>query len=159
MIQRKKPRTAKIAIFAVAHATYWGQFEGLLDNIMGFHGDLIKKVEKNDVEVIDFGMIDSSEKAYAAVPEILAANVDVLFCNMVTYATSSVFAPIMKEVNKPMVLIALQPRMAMDYTIASTPEPSCSLPPELFPRSFHPPGPPSFRSEEWRYTAGRPGRR
>ena len=120
MIQRKKPRTAKIGIFAVAHATYWGQCEGLYENIMGFHKDLVEKVEKNEVEVVDFGMIDSSEKAYNAVPEILAANVDVLFCNMATYATSSVFAPIIREVNKPVVLIALQPRMAMDYTKAST---------------------------------------
>ena len=84
---------------------------------MGYHRDLCGLVEENEVEVIDFGMIDSSEKAYAAVPQILAAGVDVLFCNMVTYATSSVFAPIMREVDKPMVLIALQPRAAMDYTI------------------------------------------
>ena len=120
MINRKNKRTARIGVFAVAHATYWAQFDGLLDNIMGYHNDFCKMTEKNDVEVIDFGMIDSSEKAYEAVPKILAANVDVLFCNMVTYATSSVFAPIIREVNKPMVLIALQPRAALDYTKAST---------------------------------------
>ncbi len=120
MIERKNKRTARIGIFAVAHATYWGQFEGLYDSIMGFHSDFCHMTEKNDVEVIDFGMIDDSEKAYEAVPKILAANVDVLFCNMVTYATSSVFAPIIKEVNKPMVLVALQPRAALDYTKAST---------------------------------------
>ena len=120
MIERKKQRTAKIGIFAVAHATYWGQFEGLYDNIMGYHKEFCDMVEKNGVEVIDFGMIDNSEKAYAAIPEILAAGVDVLFCNMVTYATSSVFAPIIKEIDKPMVLIALQPRAALDYTKAST---------------------------------------
>ncbi len=120
MIERKKQRTAKIGIFAVAHATYWDQFEGLYDNIMGYHKDLCDLVAQNEVEVIDFGMIDSSEKTYAAVPEILSAGVDVLFCNMVTYATSSVFAPIIKEVNKPMVLVALQPRAALDYTKANT---------------------------------------
>ena len=120
MIERKNKRTARIGVFAVAHATYWDQFEGLYDNIMSYHAELLKKTEANEVEVIDFGMIDSSEKAYAAVPEILAANVDVLFCNMVTYATSSVFAPIMRDVNKPMVLVALQPRKAMDYTRANT---------------------------------------
>lgn len=120
MIQRKNKRTARIGVFAVAHATYWDQFDGLLDNIMGYHNDFCQMTKSNDVEVIDFGMIDSSEKAYDAVPKILAANVDVLFCNMVTYATSSVFAPIIKEVNKPMVLIALQPRAALDYTKAST---------------------------------------
>lgn len=120
MIERKKKRTARIGIFAVAHAVYWQQFEGLEANIMGYHKEFCDMVTSQDVEVIDFGMIDSSEKAYAAVPKILAANVDVLFCNMVTYATSSVFAPIVKEVNKPMVLVALQPRAALDYTKAST---------------------------------------
>lgn len=120
MIERKKKRTAKIGIFAVAHATYWGQFEGLQENIMGYHKDFCKMVEKQEVEVVDFGMVDSSEKAYAAVEKIQAANVDVLFCNMVTYATSSVFAPIIREVNKPMVLVALQPKEALDYTKAST---------------------------------------
>ena len=120
MIQRKNKRTAKIGIFAVAHATYWDQFEGLENNIMGFHSELCELVKENEVEIVDFGMIDSSEKAYDAVPKILAANVDVLFCNMVTYATSSVFAPIIKEVNKPMVLVALQPRAALDYSQANT---------------------------------------
>ena len=116
----KEKRTARIGIFAVVHATYWDQFDGLIDNIMGYHKDFCEMTKAYDVEIVDFGMIDSSEKAYAAVPQILAANVDVLFCNMVTYVTSSVFAHIIKEVNKPMVLIALQPRAALDYTKAST---------------------------------------
>ncbi len=120
MIERKKKRTARIGIFAVAHPVYWEQFAGLEENIMGYHRDLCDMVEKQDVEVVDFGMVDSSEKAYDAVDRILAAKVDVLFCNMVTYATSSVFAPIIKEVNKPMVLVALQPRMGLDYTQANT---------------------------------------
>lgn len=120
MIERKNKRKAKIGVFAVAHATYWAQFEGLYENIMGYHKDFCDMVKSNDVEVIDFGMMDSSEKAYAAVPEILSANVDILFCNMVTYATSSVFAPIIREVDKPMVLTALQPKAALDYTKANT---------------------------------------
>jgi len=120
MISRKKQRTARIGIFAVAHNTYFGQFDGLEENLLNYHDKLCSMVKTNDVEVIDFGMIDSSEKAYDAVPKILAANVDVLFCNMITYATSSVFAPIIKEVNRPMVLVALQPRAALDYTKANT---------------------------------------
>ena len=120
MITRKKARTAKIGVFAVAHATYWAQFDGLESNIMGFHKDFVKSVEKNAVETVDFGMVDSSEKAYETVKKILAADVDILFCNMVTYATSSVFAPIIKEVDKPVILTALQPLSALDYTKANT---------------------------------------
>ena len=120
MITRKKKREARVGIFAVAHATYWAQFDGLEKNIMGFHSDFVKSVEKNGVEVVDFGMIDSSEKAYEAVNKIKGSGVDVLFCNMVTYATSSVFAPILREVDLPMVLVALQPREALDYAGANT---------------------------------------
>ena len=69
MIERKHKRTARIGIFAVAHAVYWEQFEGLYDNIMKYHQDLVDKVETNDVEVIDFGMVDSSMKAYETVKQ------------------------------------------------------------------------------------------
>ncbi len=120
MITRKKPRCARIGLFAVAHATYWDQFEGLLDNLMGYHSDLNTLISDNDVEVIDFGMIDSSEKAYEAVKKIKAADLDLLMCNMITYATSSVFAPILRDSGLPMVLVALQPLDRMDYSKANT---------------------------------------
>ena len=120
MINRKNKRTAKIGLLAVAHATYWAQFDGLYENIMGYHKDFKEMTEKNDVEIIDFGMIDNSEKAYDAVKKIKASDVDILMCNMVTYATSSVFAPIIRDANVPMVLIALQPLEKLDYTKANT---------------------------------------
>ena len=72
------------------------------------------------VEIVGFGMVDTSEKAYATAEKIQVANVDLIFCNMITYATSSVFAPIIREVNRPMVLVALQPLSALDYTKANT---------------------------------------
>lgn len=59
MIERKNKRTARIGIFAVAHATYWAQFEGLYENIIGYHAEFCRQVAENDVEVIDFGMVDS----------------------------------------------------------------------------------------------------
>ena len=53
MIDRKKKRTAKVGIFAVAHATYWAQFDGLLDNILGYHHDFEEMVKAKDVDVVD----------------------------------------------------------------------------------------------------------
>ena len=120
MIERKHKRTARIGIFAVAHAVYWEQFAGLYDNIMKYHHDLVDKVDANDVEVIDFGMVDSSMKAYETVKKIKAASLDLLMCNMVTYATSSVFAPIVRDSYVPMILVALQPLRRLDYSKAST---------------------------------------
>jgi len=120
MIERLKKRNAKIGIFAVAHGTYWAQFPGLQETLTGFHGEFCDKVKQNDVEMVDFGIIDTSEKAYDAVGKMKSAGLDLLFCNMITYATSSVFAPIIREMEIPMVMVALQPRRAMDYTQANT---------------------------------------
>ena len=120
MIERKNPLIGRVGIFAVAHAVYWDQFPGLFDNMQKYHHDLCEKVRGMGVEVVDFGFVDSSEKAYEAITPMRAANVDVLFCNMITYATSSVYAPIVKALDVPMVLVALQPRRAMDYTRACT---------------------------------------
>ena len=120
MIERKTKRTARVGLFGVAHGVYWEQFPGLLESLMCMHQQMKTKLQNNDVEVIDFGMVDTSEKGYQTAVAVKAANVDVLFCNMLTYATSSVFAPILQENNAPMVLLALQPRKAMDYTQANT---------------------------------------
>ena len=120
MIERKKQRSAKIGIFAVAHHTYFQQFEGLYENLCGYHKVFCDMVEESGVEIVDLGIIDSNEKAFAAAETLRAASVDLIFCNMITYATSSVFAPIIQEVNRPMVLAALQPRAALDYTKANT---------------------------------------
>lgn len=120
MIKRINEEYAKIGIFAVAHGVYWEQFPGLFDNICRYHQDFVSLVRTHPVEVIDFGIIDSSEKACEKLPEIIAANTDLVICNMTTYATSSVFAPIIREINSPLILTALQPRSGLDYESAST---------------------------------------
>ncbi|MGN0180018.1 MAG: arabinose isomerase [Monoglobaceae bacterium] len=120
MIQRKNKRTAKIGIFAVVHEIYFEQFEGLREKLYGYHKDLIETVKANGVEVIDFGFSGNNSQAYELAAEINKQNVDLLICNMITYATSSVFAPIILGCDVPMILTALQPRSKLDYSKAST---------------------------------------
>ncbi len=120
MVDRLKKRTARIGVFGVAHPTYWDQFEGLQNRLMEYHEDFKALLSPQDVEIVDFGMIDESEKAYQALQDMKSSRLDLLFCNMLTYATSSVFAPIIRDVNLPMVLVALQPRRKMDYDHANT---------------------------------------
>jgi L-arabinose isomerase len=86
---------------------------------MGYHREF-KNLLPSDIELLDYGMVDTSEKAYAILNRMRADNLDIIFCNMLTYATSSTFAPIIRDIGIPVVLAALQPRAAMDYTIAST---------------------------------------
>lgn len=120
MIQRLKKRTANAGLFAVGHDTYWHQFEGLMDNLMGYHAVVKGMLEGNDIVVKDYGMVDTSIAGYQVLEKMKKDNLDVIFCDMVTYATSSTFAPIIRNMDVPVILIALQPLEAMDYSKAST---------------------------------------
>lgn len=120
MITRRKKRTARIGVYAIGHETYWGQFEGLLERLMEYHEDFKTMVAQNDVEIVDFGMVDTSEGAYAALTKMQGAGLDLLFCNMVTYGISSTFAPIIRDLNVPVVLVALQPLASMGYKDANS---------------------------------------
>lgn len=116
-VDKERPR---IGFFGVGYAKYWTQFEGLLEELMDKHARIQQKLAGQDAHFFDFGMIDEPSKAYAVVREMQAANLDLLFCNMLTYATSGTFAVIIRTLNIPVVLCALQPNPAMDYSRAST---------------------------------------
>jgi L-arabinose isomerase len=119
-ISRRKPLAANVGVFGVGHHTYWGQFDGLLDEMHRKLDVFIGKVEALGVDVENFGMIDDAASAYAALPKLKAAPLDLVFCDMLTYATSSTFGILIRELDVPVVLVALQPRPALDYTQAST---------------------------------------
>lgn len=81
---------------------------------------MIESVKVNGVEVVDFGFSGNNSQAYELAAEIKKQDVDLLICNMITYATSSVFAPIILGCDVPMILTALQPRSKLDYSKANT---------------------------------------
>ena len=120
IVPRRKPLTAEIAVISVGLNTYWKQFPGLLDEMKRKTGVLLEKLGRHQVHVTDFGMIDNAVKAYETLPAVKAADPDVLLVDMVTYATSVTFAPILREMNCPVVLVALQPLSAMDYANGTT---------------------------------------
>lgn len=119
-IKRRRPLMANVGVFGVGLATYWHQFDGLLDIMNKKQEKFIKKLENYEVKVFDFGLVDSSEKAYDVIPLIQGNSIDLLFIDMLTYATSETFAPIVKALDIPIVLVALQAIKAMDYSKGST---------------------------------------
>ena len=119
-IERIKPLTARVGVLGVGHHTYWPQFDGLLDEIRDKQKVFEEKIGQHGVEVISLGMSDCAETAYELIPQIKAANLDLLFIDMLTYATSSSIASVFREIDLPMAMVALQPLEAMDYQHAST---------------------------------------
>lgn len=119
-IARRKPLAARIGVFGVGFHAYWPQFDGLLDELLAKLDVFISKLAVHGVEVVNFGMVDDAESAYAVLPRLKAADLDLVFCDMLTYATSASFAAIARGLDVPLVLVALQPRPALDYSRAST---------------------------------------
>ena len=120
IIERRKKLTARVGVFGVGHYTYWSQFEGLLDEMHRKQDIFVNKLKKFGVTVTDFGLIDDARGAYTLLPKLKASTLDLVFCDRVTYATSSTFGILIRELDVPVVLVALQPLKALDYSGAST---------------------------------------
>jgi len=80
----------------------------------------VNKVRAHGDQVIDFGMADDARSAYSLRDQLKAASLDLIFCDMLTYSTSASFGVIVRDLDVPIVLVALQPMKALDYSHAST---------------------------------------
>ena len=70
MIERKRPRTARIAFFSVVHEIYFEQFEGLYESLSRYHRETAALVAENGVEVIDYGIVGSNAAAFEVAARI-----------------------------------------------------------------------------------------
>ena len=119
-VKRRKKRTANIGIFGVGFHKYWPQFDGLLDELKQKLNIFTERVKTHQVNVTSFGIADDAASAYEMLPKLKAADLDLVFCHMLTYATSASFGAIAHGLDVPIVLVALQPLKALDYSKAST---------------------------------------
>lgn len=118
-IPRRKPLAANVGVVSVGLDTYWTQCPGLLDDLKKKEDVFVRKLAAHQVTVTRFGMSDNPQAAAARVPAMKAADLDLLFVDMVTYATSSTYAAFLRELNVPVVLVALQPDARLDYEHAN----------------------------------------
>ncbi len=118
-VERRKPLTANVGVVSVGLDTYWKQCPGLYEDMLKKAAVFEKRVESHQAKVTSFGISDNPEKAASLIPAMKAADLDLLFVDMVTYATSSTFAPFVRELKCPIVLVALQPDSRLDYEHAT----------------------------------------
>ena len=143
-VERRKPLTANIGVVSVGLDTYWKQCPGLYDDMVKKEdafvrmlggpqssaatdaqervppgGRAVSTKPPNGLNIHRFGISDNPQKAASFIPAMKAADLDLLFVDMVTYATSSTFAPFVRELKCPIVLVALQPDARLDYEHAT----------------------------------------
>ncbi|MEO0452503.1 MAG: L-fucose/L-arabinose isomerase family protein [Verrucomicrobiota bacterium] len=105
----------KAGLFSIGLDTYWDQFPGLKENLLGHHNQIAERIGAMSVDVVDAGLIDTVEGARAAATQFKAADVEVLFLFVSTYALSSTVLPVVQKVKVPVVVLNLQPVAQLDY--------------------------------------------
>ena len=105
----------KVGLFGIGLDTYWPQFPGLRDRLIGFTAQVARQLESSSVRVINLGLIDTPEKSFAAGHEFRKADVDIIFLYVTTYALSSTVLPAVRRAKVPVIILNLSPAPAIDY--------------------------------------------
>ena len=106
---------ATIGLFGVGLDTYWPQFEGLRERLVGYQGYIAERLAALGARVVDAGLVDNPEKSAAAAERFLCADVDLIFLYVSTYALSHTVLPVAQRAKAPVVVLNLQPVSAIDY--------------------------------------------
>jgi L-arabinose isomerase len=105
----------QVGLFGIGLDTYWPQFPGLRDRLIGFTAQVARQLERSNVRVINLGLIDTPEKSFSAGHEFRKADVDLIFLNVTTYALSSTILPAVRRAKVPVIILNLSPAAAIDY--------------------------------------------
>ncbi|MDD3333440.1 MAG: L-fucose/L-arabinose isomerase family protein [Proteiniphilum sp.] len=108
----------KIGLIGVGLNTYWGQFDGLLERLTGYQKKIKDRMASSveEVEVVDAGMVDNTDKSHEAVLLFKKEDVELLFIFVSTYALSSTLIPIVNGLKAPIILLNLSPLPSIDYS-------------------------------------------
>jgi L-arabinose isomerase len=111
---------AKAAVFSVALGAYLPQFPQLVPEFETQY-EAFKATIPATVELIDGGMITTKEQAQVAGDLFRAADVDIVFLQLLTYATSYNMLPAVRDLDVPVVLVNLQKKRQPDYATSDIP--------------------------------------
>lgn len=105
----------KVGLFGIGLETYWVQFEGLRERLLGYLERVAGRLGRTGVQVVNLGLIDSPEKAFAAGHDFRRGDVDVIFLYVTTYALSSTVLPVVRRAKVPVVVLNLSPGAVINY--------------------------------------------
>jgi L-arabinose isomerase len=114
-IMEASDNSLNIGLFGIGLDTYWAQFPGLRDTLIGFTAQVARQLESSRAQVINLGLIDTPEKSLAAGHEFRRADVDLIFLYVTTYALSSTVLPAVRRAKVPVIILNLSPAPAIDY--------------------------------------------
>lgn len=112
---------AHIGLYSAGLNTYWAQFAGLKDRLLGYNSFIAERLSQVG-EVYNFGLVDDETAGRQAGEYFNAHNVDIIFAHSATYFTSSTVLPVHQICKAPAVWLNLQPTPQMNYAKTGTGE-------------------------------------
>ena len=104
-----------VGLIGVGLNTYWAQFEGLHDRLLGYQQTIRERMGAFSVNVIDGGLLDTPQLVKKAATDMTSQNIEVLFVYISTYALSSLVLPLAQQCKVPIIFLNVQPVAAIDY--------------------------------------------
>ena len=105
---------AKVGVFSIALGAYLPQFPQLVPVFESQYANF-KTMISDTVEIVDGDMVTTKEAAQEAGDKFRAADVDLVFLQLLTYATSYNMLPAVKDLEAPVVLVNIQKKKAPNY--------------------------------------------
>ena len=112
----------KVGLFSIGLKAYWPQFPGLLERLTSYGAFACEKMRLMGANVIDAGMVDDQPSALAAGDMFARHDVDLVVCYVTTYATSSQVVPAVQRLQRPVLILNLQPTAQISYLKTGTGE-------------------------------------
>ena len=94
---------------------YWEQFSSLKPQLEGYLAAVATRLTRPGVELIQFGLIDTPQRAREAGHGCRRADIDILFLYVTTYSLSNTVLPLVQRAGVPVIILNLQPAAAIDY--------------------------------------------
>jgi L-arabinose isomerase len=117
----RQEEKAQVGVFGIGLAAYWPQFPGLKERLEGYQRKVEQRIGEG-ASVVSAGLVEDEPGAFQAGEAFRRAGVDLVFCYVGTYATSTQVLPVIQRSNAPVVVLNLQPRAALDYAHTDTGE-------------------------------------
>lgn len=108
-------RPLRVGLYGIGLDTYWPQFKGLRERLLGYQRGIADKLRGFGAEVVDVGLVDNPVAARKAASQLRRGEVDLVFLYVSTYALSSTVLPVVQEAGVPVVVLNLQPVAQLDY--------------------------------------------
>jgi L-arabinose isomerase len=106
----------KVGLFGIGLDTYWPQFAGLKERLEGYLEQVENKLSNIHPGIVNAGLVDNIDKAFAAGKLFRREEVDIIFLYVTTYSLSATVLPVVQRAKVPVIILNLAPAAAIDYT-------------------------------------------